>query len=60
MYTQIPKKTKETSYLAKIKSSRQFVKVELSNDMRQFWSITSDGEIIDHYIQFTKLSKLHN
>ena len=49
----IPKKAKETNYLAKTKSARQFVKVTLTEDSREFWAITPDGEIIDHYIQFS-------
>jgi acid phosphatase type 7 len=47
----IPKKAQNSPYLAKTASSRQFIKVTLSKEEREFWSIADDGQIIDHYIQ---------
>ena len=47
----VPKKAKNTTYLAKTVSARQFIKLQISKKAREFWSITSQGEIIDHYIQ---------
>jgi hypothetical protein len=49
----IPKEAKKTSYLAKTAAKTQFIKVQISKKMREFWSITNDGVIIDHYIQYT-------
>ena len=49
----IPKDPKKTSYLAKTASKTQFTKVQISKKMREFWAITNNGTIIDHYIQFT-------
>ena len=47
----IPKKASRTSYLAKTKSRRQFILVELTNEQRSYQSISSDDEVIDSYIQ---------
>ena len=50
----IPKKAAGSKYLAKSQSTRQFLKIQLSETTREFWSIAPDGQIIDHYIQFVK------
>jgi acid phosphatase type 7 len=49
-----PKKAKDTDYLAKTRQARQFLKVKLSKDAREVWSITPNGDVIDHYVQFVK------
>src|SRR6185295_1193017 len=49
-----PKKARHTSYLAKTESVRQFLKIDISQDTREFTSLTPDGRMIDHYIQFTQ------
>ena len=47
----IPKRAARTTYLAKTKSRRQYLLVELSEDTRWFQSKTARGHIIDHYVQ---------
>ncbi len=49
-----PKRPKDTRYLATALSVRQFTKVELSQTKREIWAITSEGEIVDHYVQEVK------
>ena len=49
-----PKKAKHTSYLAKTAGVRQFLKIDLSAEMREFTSLTPEGSMVDHYIQFTQ------
>ena len=56
----IPKSADHSNYLAKTASARQFIKVTVANDRREFWSITSEGKIIDHYVQLIHNPKNEN
>lgn len=49
----MPKSAHNSTYLAKTASTRQFVKVLLTQEKREFWAIDPQGTIIDHYIQLT-------
>lgn len=49
-----PKKPKHVDYLAKTKAVRQFLKIKLSESEREIWSLTENGELVDHYIQFVR------
>ncbi|MDB6082062.1 MAG: metallophosphoesterase, partial [Chlamydiia bacterium] len=53
----VPKKAHGSFYLAKTESVRQFLKIELSETKREFWSLTPTGDVVDHYIQFVKTAK---
>ena len=46
-----PKKASRTLYLAKTACTRQFCRVEISQDYRKFTAITPEGEVIDEYTQ---------
>lgn len=48
----IPKKARKTFFLAKSRSVRQCLKVEVSNTCREFTAINSKGHVIDHYVQY--------
>ncbi len=46
-----PKSPWRTTYLAKSKSCRQFIMVELTNETRSYKAISTEGEVIDTYTQ---------
>jgi acid phosphatase type 7 len=48
----VPKKANKSEYFAKTKAAQQYVKVKLTDSMREFWAINTKGQVIDHYVQF--------
>jgi hypothetical protein len=49
-----PGKSESTRFLAKTLSTRQFLKVQISKTTREYWAITPEGQIVDHYVQLVK------